>query len=375
MGSKSIYILEADPTRYGGIQGFVRTLAGYLPRNQTFLLAYYGGLAEDRAVSTPLIRLNGKDDRNTRWKRVYLSGSSFQRNLALLLDIPRIRKNMRRLLPGGDTLVLNSAFAMTFLCPRSVLRSNRVILVQHTAPHMMRRRAFDFGGLFRSLKIACFRQFVDTFVMLSPYEKAELSSWLPLEGKRCPVIRHTMAFPENLPADFPRSAAVLARLIPLKRIDRVIACARLLPDVQFNIYGDGPEKALLEKMADGLNNVFFRGYTSDIDAVFRENSILLITSDYEGYCISGIEACVRGRPVIVLNTYPAANDLVEDHVSGIVLDDFSPEALANAVGEVLADPRRYRDGALKHRELYSQKRAEADWNRLIVGEKDAENHN
>ena len=363
-----VYILEADPTRFGGIQKFCLTLAGFFP-DQAVLLAYYGALAGDRTTAAPVVRLN------TGKRRAYLSRSGLLRALALASDIPGIRKNMKKNMPGGDTLVLNSAFAMTFLCPRSVLRSNRVILVQHTAPRMMRRRAFDFGGLFRSLKISCFRKYVDTFVMLSPYEKADFSRWLPLEGKRCPVILHAMAFPENLPADFPRSAAVLARLIPLKRIDRVIACARLLPDVQFNIYGDGPEKALLEKMADGLNNVFFRGYTSDIDAVFRENSILLITSDYEGYCISGIEACVRGRPVIVLNTYPAANDLVEDHVSGIVLDDFSPEALASAVGEVLADPRRYRDGALKHRELYRPERAEADWKRLIAEEEDAEIHN
>ena len=181
----------------------------------------------------------------------------------------------------------------------------------------------------------------------------------------CPVIRHAMAFPENVPADFPRSAAVLARLIPLKRIDRVIACARLLPDVQFNIYGDGPEKALLESMADGLKNVFFRGYTGDIDAVFRDNSILLITSDYEGYNIGGIEACVHGRPIVVLNTYPAAKDLVEDRVSGVVLDDFSPEALANAIKEIFAAPRKYRDGALRHRELYGPETIRTTWRELL----------
>ena len=90
------------------------------------------------------------------------------------------------------------------------------------------------------------------------------------------------------------------------------------------------------------------------------------TSDYEGYSISGIEACVYGRPVIVLNTYPAAKDLVEDRVNGRVLDDFSPEALATAILEVMSLPEQYRCGALKHREQYNQAIICDKWRKLIL---------
>lgn len=360
-----VFILEADPTRYGGIQQFVRNLTEYLPPERTFLLAYYGGLAEEKPVSVPLIRLNGGGRNEKRKKRIYLSGSPLRRNFALLCDLFRIRRNLADVLKNGDVLIVNSASSLLLFCCKTVLRNCRIVLVQHTAPRMMYRRPFDFGGLLRPLKIAFFRKFVDAFVMLSPREKDEFSRWLPLEGKLCRVIRHSVRFPESLPGCFPQAAAVLARLVPLKRIDRVIDCARLLPEVRFNIYGDGPEERRLKTLAAPLTNVCFHGKTDDIDGVFRDNSMLLVTSEYEGYSFAGIEACAHGRPVVVLNTYPAAKDLVEDHVSGIVLDAFSSEALAGAIKEILASPQSFRDGTLKHRELYSFEKIRMDWRTLI----------
>ena len=41
---------------------------------------------------------------------------------------------------------------------------------------MMHKRDFDFGGLLPFLKIARFRKFVDTLVMLSPCEKEYFSN-------------------------------------------------------------------------------------------------------------------------------------------------------------------------------------------------------
>lgn len=354
-----IYILEADPTTFGGIQQFVRNLASYLPPEKVTLLAYYGALAHYKQVAVPLFKI--PDSPRAIW---YRSSISWVRNLALLFDIPRIRRKLEHLL-HDDTLVLNSAFAMFFLCTPKVLRENRIILIQHTSPRIMKRRSFDFGGIFQRGKIAFFKKYVETFVMLSPFEQKEFQKWLPLEHKNTVVIRHAMHFPAELSDQFPRSAAVLARLIPPKRVDRVIAVAKLLPDVTFNIYGTGPLEKDLKKLASGVKNICFKGYSDDIDAVFRDNSILLITSDYEGYCISGIEACVRGRPVIVLDTYPAAYDLVENRVSGIVLSDFSASALASAVEEILKNPEKYRKGALKHRAIFDISSIQNEWQKLL----------
>lgn len=368
-----IYILEADPTRIGGIQQFVRNLAEYMPPDRTSLLAYYGDLSYDKQ---PVCNIHNLNDRlHTSWigrlfgnskRELYLSKSDIIRYFALLCDLMHIRKNLKKLLTGGDTLILNSASAMLLFCSKQILQNNRIILVQHNAPHILRTRNFDFGGVFRKQKIVLFKKYIDCFVLLSPYEKAHFDQWLPLSSKKCVVIRHACCFPESLSDVFPNAIAVVARIVKLKRIDRVIDVARLLPEIKFNIYGYGPDEDYFKRLAKGIKNIAFHGYTNNIGDVYRENQALLITSDYEGYSISGIEACVYGRPVIVLNTYPAAKDLVEDRVNGRVLDDFSPEALATAILEVMSLPEQYRCGALKHREQYNQAIICDKWRKLIL---------
>lgn len=372
--ANKIGILEADPTRFGGIQGFVRTLSGYLPSGRTFLVSYYADKANDKTLSCSTIDLNDRNSRSWLTKFIcsrkgwYLSGFGFKRNLALLLDLFIIRRNLQKEFSGGDTLVLNSASSMMLFCTKKVLENNRIVLVQHNDPQIMSSRKFDFGGFFRSYKIKLFKRFVDDFVMLSPLEKAEFSKWLPLDGKNCHVIRHSVPFPDRIPESEPPATAVLARLVPQKRIDRVIACAELLPEIRFNIYGSGPQEDELKKRAGHLRNIFFCGYTDDIDDVFEKNSILLITSDYEGYNIGGIEAAVRGRAVVVLNTYCAAGDLVCDNVSGKVVKDLSPEALAKAIKDVFAELGRYRAGAMEHRQLYAAETAGEKWISLLCPE-------
>lgn len=109
-----VYILEADPTRYGGIQEFCRNLGQYLPEKST-LLAYYGNLAYDKQVSSPLVKLNHAGF----IKKAYFSQSNFWRIFSLLANLWQIRRNLARQLQDGDTLVLNSASAMLLFCLKS----------------------------------------------------------------------------------------------------------------------------------------------------------------------------------------------------------------------------------------------------------------
>lgn len=366
-----IGILEADPTRFGGIQAFCRTLSGYLPADQTELLAYYGDLAYEKELQCKLVNLNDRLNRSAASrifgsrKDIYKSQSPWKRNFALLQDIPFIRRNMEKRYPGGDTIVINSASALLLFLTKKVLKNNRIILVQHNDPEVMYKRSFDFGGFFRKCKIRLFEKYVDTFVLLSDNMQEKFAEYLPLKDKKIEVIRHAVDFPVNLPHNYPAAVAVLARLIRIKRVDRVIACARLLPEVTFNIYGTGPEEDALKNTAVDLENVVFHGYTSDINNVFQNNSILVIASEYEGYPISGIECCVHGRGLIVVNTFSAAVDLVNHNENGILLQEYTPEGMAVAIKTILSSPVKYQQGALRHRELYNCKTAAASWRQLL----------
>lgn len=112
-----------------------------------------------------------------------------------------------------------------------------------------------------------------------------------------------------------KEIAFVGRLSHEKGADRFIDIARLIPDIEFSIYGDGPEKPRLVESAP--TNVIFHGHQSDMDAVWRNISVLVISSRYEGLPMAALEAMARGIVVISLDV-GRLPDLIQDGQNGFL---------------------------------------------------------
>jgi glycosyltransferase involved in cell wall biosynthesis len=131
----------------------------------------------------------------------------------------------------------------------------------------------------------------------------------------------------------------VGRLIADKKVDHLLKAVALLvgdrPRLRCTIVGDGPERAALESLADGLGitgNVHFTGPIAG-DAVS-------LPSVREGFGITIVEAQACGAvPIVARSPLSAAPDLVRDGVDGVVHDP-TPSALAAAIGGLLANPDR-----------------------------------
>ncbi|WP_035513697.1 glycosyltransferase [Pseudohaliea rubra] len=91
------------------------------------------------------------------------------------------------------------------------------------------------------------------------------------------------------------------RLAPEKNVELVIDAARVLPDVEFVIGGEGPLREALEQRAAGLANVRFTGWLDRpalIDLI-DSASLLLLPSRFETFGSIALEAMARGRPALV----------------------------------------------------------------------------
>jgi glycosyltransferase involved in cell wall biosynthesis len=75
-------------------------------------------------------------------------------------------------------------------------------------------------------------------------------------------------------------------------------------------------------------------------AVFVLPSIFTDDGGYEPFSNVVLEAMAWGAPVITTLANGAAYDVLEDGVNGRVVPDREPEALAAALGDLLADPSR-----------------------------------
>lgn len=67
------------------------------------------------------------------------------------------------------------------------------------------------------------------------------------------------------------------------------------------IVGDGPEKENLRRMAHGLGlseNVVFEPWTDDLASYYKTCDLFLLTSNYEGYGMTLIEAAAAGTKIV-----------------------------------------------------------------------------
>lgn len=109
-----------------------------------------------------------------------------------------------------------------------------------------------------------------------------------------------------------------------KRVDRVINTWALLekrfPDWRLTIIGDGEgRKDVEQKVHDlHLSNVCFEGFQPP-KAYYERASILLLTSEYEGFGLVIVEGMSFGVVPVVYGSYSAVYDIIENGVDGSIV--------------------------------------------------------
>jgi glycosyltransferase involved in cell wall biosynthesis len=136
----------------------------------------------------------------------------------------------------------------------------------------------------------------------------------------------------------------VGRLVPIKRVDRLLKAAALLrkrfPALRVLVVGAGPERAALEALAAELGLlahgcVHFAGAQADTETWLRRARVFVLTSESEGLSLALIEAMLCGLPAVVPRVGDLA-DLVIHGVNGFLVETPRPEAYAEAIGVLLA---------------------------------------
>ncbi|MBE5063456.1 glycosyltransferase [Lachnospiraceae bacterium DSM 108991] len=107
------------------------------------------------------------------------------------------------------------------------------------------------------------------------------------------------------------------------------------PDYTLQIYGEGPEREVLEKLitaCDLTNRVFLCGRVKDIKKKLLEAEFFVISSDYEGMPNALIEAMALGIPVISTDC-PCGGpaELISNENMGILTPVKNVKALSRAM--------------------------------------------
>jgi len=156
----------------------------------------------------------------------------------------------------------------------------------------------------------------------------------------------------------------VANLRPVKNIDGLMRAAKAtlerFPKMVFEVAGDGEQRPELERLHAelGLGDRFkLRGSVTDVAGFLRTVDIAVLPSHSEGMSNSLLEYMAAGRAVIATDVGANAQ-LVRHGKDGLVVPADAPEAIAAAIGEMVANPMRaaaYGSSA--------RRRAEAEYSR------------
>lgn len=182
--------------------------------------------------------------------------------------------------------------------------------------------------------------------------QTDLLSYFPSFTDRCRVIHNPIAqIFEDFPTDVlcatkisPRYILCVGRLETQKAFHEAVAAFASVqgkfPDLRLKFVGKGSLETALKLQVKSLgleSKVDFLGYQGDMVRHYKNASLTLLTSLYEGFPNVLVESISVGTPVVSLDCQSGPSEIIKSGVNGVLVS--SKEFLADAIFEVLTNPR------------------------------------
>jgi glycosyltransferase involved in cell wall biosynthesis len=188
----------------------------------------------------------------------------------------------------------------------------------------------------------------DSVRAVSQKLKEKISSAYSIASEKIAVlpifvdVRHIAeaASPQNFKEKYPGFDSVgliASRLTKEKRIDLALEAIALVvnenPLIGLVITGEGPEAPRLHELVKTLGleqNVFFEGWQQDPISFFKASDFFVLTSSYEGYGMTLIEAAAAKLPIVSSNV-GIAPDLISDGINSFLCARDTRECFAEKI--------------------------------------------
>lgn len=153
-----------------------------------------------------------------------------------------------------------------------------------------------------------------------------------------PISRSDARRELGLPAEGTTIASV-GNLLPVKGHELVIAAAKLLPDIEAVIVGEGPQRSTLQRLIARLGldqRVRLLGAMPQarLRSVYSACDALVLASSREGWPNVPMEAMACGIPVVA-SRVGGVPEIISDPRFGRLVDERTPPAFAQAISELL----------------------------------------
>lgn len=253
--------------------------------------------------------------------------------------------------------------------PHKVRKGSKIILVQTN-------RLDIFFAKMETLVMKLLSRYVDLFTVYTSEDKRAVDK---LYGK---WFRSILVIPRGCKLKTADSLPVMTKkLITIARIHEhqknfkgLVDIVKKLPsDYSLTIYGDGPPDEVnnLKKLIHSEPNIRFLGSTSNVAEVLREHSLFVMTSHYEGFGQTLIEARSQGLPIVAFRTFDALPWIIKENSNGKIISAYDTNAFAEAVVAILENNEKFESmaaNALLYSKETEKQSINSIWSRALAYE-------
>lgn len=168
----------------------------------------------------------------------------------------------------------------------------------------------------------------------------------------------------------------VGRLDYQKGFDRLIQAWKLIQksalyaDWHLDIFGQGEWHDKLQEMINDLHltNVHLNQPTNNIGNEYAQSSLIVMTSNYEGFGMVLVEAMACGVPAVAFDCKCGPKDIIDNNANGILVHNGDIKKLADAMMKLMKDEtlrKKMSEQAKKVVRTYSEEAVMNKWIHLF----------
>lgn len=214
----------------------------------------------------------------------------------------------------------------------------------------------------------------DKFVVLTNEDKGYWGAMPNIEV----IPNAAMPMGNNLSDGSAKRVIAVGRLDYQKGFDRLIQAWGIVQqhetfkDWTLDIFGQGEWKEMLQNMIDkaGLNhNTHINKPTNAIGKEYANSSLIVMTSNYEGFGMVLVEAMACGVPAIAFDCKCGPSDIIDNGKNGLLVKEGDIAGLAEAMMKLMGDEQLRKRMSVNARsvvETYSEETVMNKWISLFT---------
>lgn len=243
-------------------------------------------------------------------------------------------------------IVISTEFGPEFLFLPFIKDKSTKIAEYHFTYDLKKSSVADNSGL---IKIRYFLYYLPWYLAARAYKKfvvltkSDDDNWRKILNNTA-VIGNPISESTELSTLSYKNCVAVGRLSPEKGFSKLITMWKKIsvvhPDWKLRICGEGSERTHLEKLISSHelhNSVELLGSVHNIGYIYKNSSLFLMTSEYEGFGLVLAEAMSYGLPCIAFNCNYGPAEIIDHGVNGFLISQGDETAFITGVNQIIND--------------------------------------